>query len=271
MFITIFTPTFNRAHTLERLYLSIKDQRNHNFEWIVVDDGSNDGTRGLVNSWIESKACDFPIRYYFQKNSGKHVAWNKGLEEARGDIFFPVDSDDYLTANAIELIEKMVNTVDQNDSIIAVSGVRSFPNDQLTGGALQTMTKPYIDYSSINRRSKGITGDLAEAFFTEKLRRYPFPVIPEEKFVPEAVIFNRFSNDGLMIRGFSAPLYCCEYLSDGYTRHMDKLLIENWKGYSLYVKELMSSPVEMKAKVIPLCGYIYRWIAKSFHLKFLYR
>ena len=74
--------------------------------------------------------------------------------------------------------------------IIAISGVRLFPETGLTGGVLQTMKSEYLDYSSIDRRSKGITGDLAEAFFTERLRKFPFPVYSDERFVPEAVIFN---------------------------------------------------------------------------------
>ena len=268
MFITIFTPTYNRAHTLERLYESIKNQRCCTFEWVVVDDGSTDETERLVNSWRLASAEDFSIRYFKQENSGKHVAWNKGLREARGDIFFPVDSDDYFTEHALESIVNMVETVrsPQDDNIIAVSGTRCFPGNRLTGGILQSSTEQYIDYSSIDRRYEGIKGDLSEAFFTEKLRRYPFPVIDDEKFVPEAVVFNRFSNDGMLIRGFSDPLYCCEYMDDGYTKNTDRLLIRNWKGYRLYINELMRSPTKIKAKVIPFCGFCYRAVLKLFRI-----
>lgn len=263
MLISIFTPTYNRAHTLERLYLSIKRQQRTDIEWIIIDDGSIDNTKELVDAWQNEGDRIFPIRYHRQNNSGKHVAWNKALEEASGKVFFPVDSDDYLTDDCLERILDMISTVDNDDDrIIAVSGVGSFPNDTLTGGILQTTNQAYIDYSSIDRRSKGISGDLAEAFFTEKLREYPFPVFPDERFVPEAVIFNRFSNDGMLIRGFAYPLYYCEYLPDGYTHNVDKLLITNWKGYTLYIKELISSPTGFKAKIIPICGYVYRWLLK---------
>ena len=267
MLITIFTPTYNRAHTLERLYDSIKGQAGCPFEWIIVDDGSSDGTEQMVAKWQSSSKETFELRYFRQENSGKHVAWNKGLQEARGDIFFPVDSDDYLTPNALERIVAMAATVDEGDeNIIAVSGTGLFPGAKLSGGTLESMGDDYLDYSSITRRTEGISGDLAEAFFTEKLRAYPFPVFPDERFVPEAVIFNRFSNDGFLIRGFAYPLYCCEYLPDGYTQNMDKLLINNWEGYTLYLKELLKSPTSAKAKAIPLCGYLYRWLLKGFHL-----
>ena len=263
MLITVFTPTYNRAYTLGRLYESLRAQQGCKFEWIIVDDGSTDDTEGLVAEWRKSSLDDFSIRYFKQVNSGKHVAWNKGLKEAEGSIFFPVDSDDYLTPFALRSIVGMVETVSpEDDKIIAVSGTRCFPGNKLTGGILQSTTARFIDYSSIDRRYKGIEGDLAEAFFTEKLREYPFPVYVDEKFVPEAVIFNRFSNDGLLIRGFRDPLYCCEYLEDGYTKNTDRLLIRNWKGYCLYVRELMKSPTSIRAKVVPFCGYCYRALLK---------
>lgn len=265
--ITIFTPTFNRAYTLRRLYESIRCQEGCEFEWVVVDDGSTDDTARLVAEWRDESIGRFPIRYYSQQNSGKHVAWNKGLQEARGEVFFPVDSDDYLTEDALERIVEMIESVGVDDKIIAVSGTRLFPEGKCTGGIIGSSENDYIDYSSINRRSKGITGDLAEAFFTEKLRAYPFPAFSDERFVPEAVIFNRFSNDGFLIRGFAYPLYCCEYLPDGYTRNVNSLLIRNWKGYTLYLSELIKSSTEAKAKIIPICGYIYRWFLK--HLRFV--
>lgn len=265
MLISIFTPTYNRGYILEKLYKSICIQRGCKFEWIIVDDGSSDDTEQLVQQWKKEAEAHFEIRYYRQGNSGKHVAWNKGLQEARGDLFFPVDSDDHLTENAVERISQMVATVDE-DNLIGVSGTRSFPGGKLTGGIIHEANDGFIDYLSIDRRSSGISGDLAEVFFTDKLRKYPFPVFPDERFVPEAVIFNRFSEDGYKLRGFPYPLYHCEYLSDGYTKNMDKLLIQNWKGYTLYYKELMKSSAKLKAKIIPFCGYIYRRTLRSLKL-----
>lgn len=258
MLITVFTPTYNRAYILPKLFESLKRQPFRDFEWIIVDDGSTDGTRELVEAMQEDCRAKFPIRYFYQVNSGKHVAWNRGLDEAEGTLFFPVDSDDYLTDDALSRISENCEAVMSNERLMALSGVRIFPGNKLTGGILQDNVGSYIDYSSINRRSKGITGDLAEAFVTERLRKYRFPVFEDERFVPEAVIFNRFSNDGYLIRGYAFPLYVCEYLADGYTKNTDRLLITNWKGYRLYVSELMHSKVGIKAKAIPFCGFMYR-------------
>lgn len=264
--ISVFTPTYNRAYILERLYRSLLKQDYASFEWILVDDGSTDDTQALIQSWSDGPEASFPIRYIYQKNSGKHVAWNTALSVANGDVFFPVDSDDYLTDDALELIGSVAASAVDDNHIIAVSGVRRFPGKGPSGGVLHSMDADYLDYSPIDRCSKGITGDLAEAFFTERLRKFSFPVYPGERFVPEALIFNRFCESGYRIRGYRFPLIVCEYLADGYTRNTNKLLTTNWQGYSQYIKELLHSKTSVKAKIIPLCGYVYRWVLRVFRV-----
>lgn len=263
MLISVFTPTYNRAYILEKLYKSLLKQKYTSFEWILVDDGSTDDTRALVQSWSDSPETFFPIRYIYQENAGKHVAWNTGLASANGEVFFPVDSDDYLTDDALELISLNIASAVEDNQIIAISGVRQFATDGPSGGILQTMKTEYMDYLPIDRCSKGITGDLAEAFLTERLREFPFPVFPHERFVPEGLVFNRFCNSGYRIRGYRFPLIVCEYLEDGYTRNTNRLLTENWQGYSLYIKELLHSKVSVKAKFIPACGYIFRSVMRA--------
>ena len=263
----MFTPAYNRGYTLGRLFESINTQiTNLSFEWVIVDDGSDDNTAELVKGWVNNPEVTFPIRYIYQVNGGKHVAWNTGLEAAKGQLFLPIDSDDYFVDDAFKKVEKMLSASEGVGQLIGFSGVRQFPGKQNTGGILSGVGDGFIDYCSADRRSKGISGDLAEVFFTEKLRKYPFPVFPEEKFVAEAVIFNRFSGDGFLIRGFNYPLYYSEYLNDGYTKNVDKLLISNWRGYKLYVSELLRLKVSPKAKVIPVCGFIYRFFLRTLRL-----
>ena len=102
--ITVFTPTYNRAYTLERLYKSLLNQTSYDFEWLIVDDGSTDNTSELIKSFQNNQLFD--VRYYKQGNGGKHVAINKGVELAEGELFFIVDSDDYLTDDAIAITKK---------------------------------------------------------------------------------------------------------------------------------------------------------------------
>ncbi len=106
LFLTLFTPTYNRANKLHRVYDSIKsqtllnDDNGYIFEWIIVDDGSNDNTKELVQKWIEES--DFLIRYYYQENRGKPYATKEGIEKANGELFLICDSDDEFLPETFE-------------------------------------------------------------------------------------------------------------------------------------------------------------------------
>jgi len=106
LFLTVFTPTYNRRHTLHRVYESICKQTlqkvndKYIFEWIIVDDGSSDGTKELVEKW--QKESKFPIRYFYQENKGKPFASVKGIEEAKGELFLFADSDDEFLPETFE-------------------------------------------------------------------------------------------------------------------------------------------------------------------------
>ena len=107
---TVFTPTYNRAHTLPRLYQSIRRQTVRDFEWVIVDDGSTDGTEALVRQW-QQEGNDFPIRYFWQPNQHKKVAFNRGVREASAPWFVPIDSDDELLPDALEQFARMWATI----------------------------------------------------------------------------------------------------------------------------------------------------------------
>lgn len=112
MLITVFTATYNRRDKLYRVYKSLKNQTLkiiHNeyvFEWLIVDDGSNDGTKKLINQWkLES---DFPIRYFYQSNKGKIHALRKGIELSNSEWFLPFDSDDACKEETIEVFYQII-------------------------------------------------------------------------------------------------------------------------------------------------------------------
>src|SRR5229473_1606416 len=88
---TVFTPTFNRSQTLSRVYEGLRLQTFRDFEWLIVDDGSTDGTKELVEKWQTESA--FLIRYIYQENQGKPAAFNHGVQEARGELFVTLDPD----------------------------------------------------------------------------------------------------------------------------------------------------------------------------------
>ena len=262
-FITIFTATYNRAYTLPRLYKSLCRQTMKDFVWLVVDDGSADETEELIAGWAEEQH-EFEIKYIKQENSGKMQAVNKGVSLADSKMLFVVDSDDYLPENAVERIFYWEGTISGKDGFAGVAGCKYHLDGSLTGTSFEG---EYIDATSLERRSLNINGDKAEVFYTDIIKQYPFPRFEGEKFVPEAVVFNRIASDGYRFRWVNENFYFCEYLQDGYSKNVNANLIRNWQGYSLYVKELMKSKASLKEKIIPLCGYIYRYVLKVFGSK----
>ena len=114
--VTVFTPAYNRAHTIHRVYDSLKVQTCKDFEWIVVDDGSSDNTKEVVEGYI-AENNDFDITYYYQENQGKHMATNKAVQMARGDLFITLDSDDGCKPNAIERLLSFWDTIPQEERV----------------------------------------------------------------------------------------------------------------------------------------------------------
>src|SRR5262249_23261414 len=120
---TVFTPTYNRAHTLSRVYESLCAQTLRDFEWLVIDDGSTDSTPELIVAW--AKAVDFPVRYFRQEHSGKHIAHNLAAREARGHFFLTLDSDDRCVPQALERIAHHWSMIPAGDRalFVGVSGL----------------------------------------------------------------------------------------------------------------------------------------------------
>ena len=226
--VTVFTPTYNRAYTLNQLFESLKQQTVYDFEWLIVDDGSTDGTSALIDSFQNNQLFD--VRYYKQENSGKHVAINNGVDLAEGELFFIVDSDDYLTDDAIEKIISWSSTLPSDDDYAGISGNRGYSVNELIG---TTFSGEYIDATALEREKNLITGDKAEVFFTRVLRKYKFPVFENEKFMTENVVWYAIAADGYKIRWFNEIIYITEYLPDGLTHKYNKLLATNPKGFAV--------------------------------------
>ena len=235
MLVTIFTPTYNRGYLLTRLYNSLLDQTDINFEWIIVDDGSTDSTKEIVSSFIEDKRIK--VIYEYQNNSGKHVAVNRGIDLALGDYFAIVDSDDYLLPNTIEAIKTAFSNLDLNNKFAGISFNKGYSPDEYVG---ETFSGEYLDATSIERKKYNILGDKFEVFFTKILKENKFPVIEGEKFMSEIVLWTRIAAQGYKIRWFNKIVYICEYLPGGLTDSNDKLIASNYRGYALRIREQVS-------------------------------
>ena len=235
MKVTIFTPTFNRAYIIEQLYRSLQRQTCFEFEWLVVDDGSSDNTKELFNSWMKEENA-FPIRYYKQENGGKHRAINFAIPLAKGELFFIVDSDDYLTDNAVEIVLDQFRTLPVNSSrkYAGICDCKGYSLTQIMG---TSFAGDYVDCTALEREQHGITGDKAEVVLTDVMKQYPFPEFEGENFVTEAVVWDRMAADGFYFRFYNKIVYLCDYRDDGLTKQGMDLYFRNPKGWALYLRQ----------------------------------
>lgn len=261
IFCTVMTPTYNRGHLLKRLYDSLVNQTNKDFEWIIVDDGSIDNTQEIVNEFIKDKKS-FPIKYFYQKNGGKHRAVNNGIVHASGKVFAIVDSDDYLTKDAIAKIRVCFDEVEHLTGDRKFGGIamlKGYDTTHITG---KTFKGYYVDAKSTERRKYNIDGDKFEVFYTSILKENKFPEINGENFMTEAILWNRIAHIGYYLRWYNDIIYICEYLPNGLSDAREKLIEKNPKGYAMYIKELVSfGNITIKQKI----GYysFYTKIRKS--------
>lgn len=247
--ITVFTPTYNRAHTLNQLYQSLLQQDCYDFEWLVINDGSTDHTDTLFKKWLNKKN-PFPIRYYAIKNGGKQRAINQALQLAQGEYFFIVDSDDSLLPHAITFIQNAFKSLPKDDSFIGISGIKG----GLDGKPLHRTpsidsTIGYVDANNLERMKYGLQADMAETFYTEKIQKYTFPVWEGENFTPEAVVWDQMALDGYKLRWYNQVIYLCEYQEDGLTRSSWKLLKNNPMGYAMLFNTQLKSAKGIKERI----------------------
>lgn len=185
---TVFTPTFNRAHTLHRVHGSLGRQTYRDFEWLVVDDGSADGTGELIAKW--SASSPFPIRYLYQRNRGKHVAFNTGVCEARGRFFLALDSDDACAPQALERFKWHWDDIPET-SQDRFTGVTALCEDQHGRLVGSRFPRDVMDSDSNEIRYRfRVAGEKWGFHRTEVLRQYPFPTPAGARFLPEGLVWS---------------------------------------------------------------------------------
>lgn len=218
MLFTVFTPTFNRAHLLPRLFQSLTQQTVRNFEWLIIDDGSTDDTNELVSQFID--AADFPVRYIRQENQGKHIAINTAAENALGKWYLPVDSDDFVAPTCLKICQTLAEETAGSESagFTFIHAPESFQGNQPEYGK-----KRWFEYNSYEWN---FAGEMIYVFKVDVLRKYPFPVFKEEKFCQESVqlipIIRNYQvlyTDHILAFG--------EYLEDGLSQNLYQRLLNN--------------------------------------------
>lgn len=253
MELTIFTPTYNREKHLKTLYLSLLNQSDKRFVWLIVDDGSVDDTAALVDGWKRENAI--PIFYVYQENHGKHVAHNTGVFHTATAYFFCVDSDDELPRDAVcELYDALRGIAERPDiaGIIAKKRCRNGPE-------MCSAFPAEVKEASVGElyRVYRLKGELALIFKTEVLREFPFPVFGDEKFVTESVVLDRLSLKYKM-KLLDKVVYLADYMPDGYTSNLTRIHRSNPVGYHFSILQgiaLSRTSGEIaRARAAYICG-----------------
>lgn len=190
--VTVFTATYNRKETLGRLFASLVIQSYDRFEWLIVDDGSSDGTREMVEEWSRSNT-KFPIVYHWKANGGKHTAHNAAIHLARGKYFAIVDSDDWYVPKALEILVRHWDGLGpKKEEFFNVEGLCVDPEGDLVGSEFpQDIFDSDLFSIQFERKKMGDTRGMCRL---DILRQYPFPEDPEMRFVMEGIVWNRIAN-----------------------------------------------------------------------------
>lgn len=260
MNITVITPTYNRGKNLKKLYQSLLDQTNKKFKWLIIDDGSIDNTKAIVESFIAEKKVD--IKYIKKENGGKHTALNLGIKNIDTELTFIVDSDDWLTEQAIEKIYAIHNKYKNEEDICGYSFLRKYSDGTINGKALQQ--NEIIDtYINIRINGNDTNSDKAEVWKTKCLRKCNFPEFNNEKFIGEDVVWIKLALKYKMIF-LNEPIYISEYLNDGLTNNRRKNNIKSPNGcwYRAKVTLEVAEKVKINYKYLVKCMLQYQIYGK---------
>lgn len=250
MMITVLTPSYNRGILLKDLYCSLIKQTFKDFEWIVIDDGSSDSTKDIVESLKEEGKIN--IVYVKKKNGGKHTALNRGVAIAKGELVLIVDSDDSLPSDSLFNINQQYLDIKNDSSIGGVCGLMAHHDGTVIGQQALSSSK---DISSIEMRYRfGFQGDVCEVFRTSVLREFPFPEIDNEKFCPEALVLNRIAKK-YKLRFFYCVIYFRDYLDGGLTSNIVKIRMNSPIASMMCYAEMNQLDIPVKYKLKAAINY----------------
>ena len=244
-FFTVFTPTYNRAHTLHRVFDSLCAQTFPDFEWLVVDDGSTDNTPELIATWM--KTANFPISYFRQPRSGRHIATNLALREARGEMWTAIDSDDALVPHALERIRRLWLEIPDSErpNFSSVAGLCRDQHGRMVSRPFPT--SPFDvdtrEYLFLHRR---FGGEKWGACPMDAARRFPFPEIAGTNFIPEGVKGLQTARAYRMVR-FVNEVFRIYYVNDsetGATLSSRREVAKNAPGRVYYYLWLLNHEME---------------------------
>lgn len=234
--ITVFTPSYNRGHLLPRLYESLLKQSEQNFIWMIIDDGSTDNTKEVVDAFIKENKIE--IRYFYKENGGLHTGYNTAIEHLDTELSVCIDSDDWIPDDAIERIFAVWNK-NKADDIAGLIGLDYTTEGEIIGNHLPDGKKINpIDLLA----SKSNRGDKKYVVRTDLYKQVaPMPVFKGEKnFNPHYMILKLSAKYRFL--AVDAPLCIVDYQADGMTANQFKQYIDSPNSYAELRRVIMSLP-----------------------------
>lgn len=233
MTITIFTPAYNRAHTIGRTYESLCRQTCKDFEWLVIDDGSTDNTRELIEGWIKENRI--PIRYIYQENQGMHGAHNTAYKNIYTELNTCIDSDDWMPDNAVEKIVSFWHAKG-SDKVAGIIGLDATKEGQVIGCPFP---KGMDRTTLMGFYRNGGSGDKKLVYRTDIVKKYPsYPLFKGEKYVGLSYLYMLIDQDYDLLT-LNHPLVIVEYQQDGSSINMFKQYWNNPQGFAFLRREYM--------------------------------
>ena len=249
--LTIFTPAYNRAHTLPRTYRSLLGQKNKNFIWLIVDDGSSDNTADLVYAW-KRQNNGFEIRYIYKENGGMHTAHNVAYDNIDTELNMCIDSDDCLANEAIEKIYRKWDVVKKNN-YAGIIGLDADFNGKIIG---KGFPKGMKETTLMEYYASGGMGEKKLVYRTDVIKRYPpYPTFPEENYVALGYKYRLIDQD-YKLAVLDEILCNVEYQMDGSSATMWKQYVKNPKGFAFWRKICMKYPMSRKRLWIDCIHYV---------------
>ena len=238
---TVLTATYNRATYLPGVYESLCAQTFRDFEWVIVDDGSTDGTRELVASWKSF----FPIRYAWKPNGGKHTAINRGAQMASGDFIFIVDSDDRCLPQSLERFDYHWRQIPNPDRFAFVVALDYREDGKTILG--KEFPRQVMDIFRLREALVLADSDRCSIIRTDVFKKFPYPVFKNERDMLEGVAWNRILRE-YGARYVNEPLKIGGYAPGGITGQRDRRT-PNPKGAVVYYTDLVFSDVPLRLKL----------------------
>lgn len=265
MKISVLTPTYNRENLLKNLYNSLIENSKYdvNVEWLIMDDGSTDNTKELIQNYIKEGTIE--IKYFHQENQGKMKAINELVPKASGDLIIECDSDDYFTSNAFEIIKKEYSKNADKD-IYALCFLKIDQNGKNMGQAFKNEKTTMFDLYFKEEED----GEKALVFYADIRKKYNHRLEKDERFVTEARMYHEMDLK-YKILCINEPIMICEYQNEGYSKNISKEFKENPFGYYEYFKEILQKNmkgVKFKKKLYAVKHYIlFSYLTKQYDTK----